>query len=102
MLDRAEASAKQYRTAAEENVALTQKHRELQSKMDSLQTKLEKHVANRESVQQHRHEANRCYEKMQDAIAYAKRLQKRNTTLESSATTALSRSVLGLGLGLGF
>ena len=94
MLYRAEASAKQYRTAAEENAVLAQKLRESNTKIATLQTKLEKHIANRESVQQHRHDANRYLEQMQDAIADAKRLENLNGTLESAAATAVSRSVL--------
>ena len=91
---RAQANAKQYRTAAEENAVLAQKLRESNAKIARLQTKLDKHIANRESVQQHRHDANRYLEQMQDAIADAKRLENLNETLESAAATAVSRSVL--------
>ena len=91
---RGEASARQYRTAAEEKVLLQQRLRQQIVINDGLQSKLADQKANRESVQQHRHEANRCLDKLAEAQVEKKQLQNRIDELEGEMKTVTTRHAI--------
>ena len=88
---RAEASARQYRTEAEEKGQVQLKLRQQLAMNDRLRNKLAGLQANMESVQQHRHEANRCLDALAEAQGEKKQLQKVMNELEAAVQTANSR-----------
>ena len=88
---RAEASARQYRAVAEEKVQLQVKLRQQIAMNDRLQNKLAGLQANKESVQQHRHEANRCLDALAAMQDEKKQLQKVMNEQEAAVQTAHSR-----------
>ena len=90
---RAEASARQYRAEAEEKVQVQLKLRQQLAINAGLQIKLADQQANKESVQQHRHEANRCLDALAVVQGEKKQLQKLTDELEAAVQTANSRWV---------
>ena len=60
---------------------------------DRLQNKLAGLQANKESVQQHRHEANRCLDALEVVQGEKRQMQKRMDELEAAAETANARCV---------
>ena len=90
---RAEASARQYRAEAEEKVQVQLKLRQQLAINAGLQIKLADQQVNKESVQQHRHEANRCLDKLAVVLVEKKQLQKGMGELEAAVETANSRWV---------
>ena len=58
-----------------------------------LQIKLADQKANKESVQQHRHETNRCLDALTEAQGEKRQMQKRMDELEAAVETANSRWV---------
>ena len=88
---RAEASARQYRAEAEEKVQVQLKLRQQLAINAGLQIKLADQQANKESVQQHRHEANRCLDKLAVVLVEKKQMQKRMDELEAVVETVNSR-----------
>ena len=91
--DRAESSARQYRAEAEEKVHVQHKLRQQLALNDRLQNKLADLQANKESVQQHRHEANRCLDALAVAQGEKRQMQKRMDELEAAVKTANTRCV---------
>ena len=91
VFDRAEASARQYRAEAEEKGQVQLKLRQQLAMNDRLQNKLAGLQDNIESVQQHRHEANRCLDSLTEAQVEKKQLQKVVNELEVAVKTANSR-----------
>ena len=63
----------------------------LRNILAGLQIKLADQKANKESVQQHRHETNRCLDALTEAQGEKRQMQKRMDELEAAAETANSR-----------
>ena len=91
--DRAESSARQYRAEAEEKVNVQFKLRQQLALNDRLQNKLAGLQANKESVQQHRHEVNRCLDALAVVQGEKRQMQKRMDELEAAVETANARCV---------